>query len=385
MRVGVALLSVITLALVWLPRHAEEESKRPTQLPVLPHIAPVSEVWPEAVSVVPAERKDGTWLWPIGSLGQDELLLMSDERAPEFSSFNTRTKRQHVMARAPEWAECGGCFEIQKTALGTTHVAMIIKGYVPGASAGGQRHYEVWAMPRAGGSMRMVARLPLSVQAEGAHIDGFQIIGENVVWWGYDGDIWRVSLHGGEPEQVLPGRRLRVSSWPWAYDRYERIVINLDTGQETEVTEAEDFEHRLACGPAWCVGEDWQELWKVTQATVLRVDGSDRVTVPGDALLMRPPIRDRLALLGVPTVAGDDSIPNTWGAATLGHVMQVYDRCTRKAAILGSYTLTKAEMPWGEIKIGVWPQDGPVLYWRTTQNRLMVVDLARVGESPCSA
>ncbi|MFD9946752.1 hypothetical protein ACFWYW_17315 [Nonomuraea sp. NPDC059023] len=162
-------------------------------------------------------------------------------------------------------------------------------------------------------------------------------------------------------------------------------MINLDTGQETEVSEAEDLEHRLACGPAWCVGQDWQGPWKVTQATVLRVDGSDRVDVPGDALPMRPPIRDRLALLGVPTVDGDDSNPKTWGAATLGHVMQIYDRCTGEAALLGSYdALTKPETPWGAIKAGVWPQDGPVLYWPTTQNRLMVVDLARVGASPCS-
>ncbi|MFE0155517.1 hypothetical protein ACFWY5_50845 [Nonomuraea sp. NPDC059007] len=66
-------------------------------------------------------------------------------------------------------------------------------------------------------------------------------------------------------------------------------------------------------------------------------------------------------------------------------MMQIYDRCTGEAALLGSYdALTKPETPWGAIKAGVWPQDGPVLYWPTTQNRLMVVDLARVGASPCS-
>jgi hypothetical protein len=66
--------------------------------------------------------------------------------------------------------------------------------------------------------MRMVSRLPPSLQAEAVDLYGFQIAGEHAAWWGYDGDIWKVPLSGGEPEQLLPQRRLRVSSWPWAYD-----------------------------------------------------------------------------------------------------------------------------------------------------------------------
>ncbi|WP_440085747.1 hypothetical protein [Streptosporangium sp. LJ11] len=384
------MLLAIALGVAWTSRD-EEVPERPAQLPALPHLAPIGEVWPEAVSVVPAERKDGTWLWPVGALDSDHLLLRTHEHRTEFISFNTRTKKQRVIARAPKWAACGGCFEVQKMALGTSHVAFFVKGYAPGASPGGQRHYELWTMSRTGGPMRMAVRLPSNVQAEDAYVHGFQITGGHAVWWSYDGDVWRVPLSGGEPEQVLPGRRLRVSSWPWAYDEYERTVVNLDTGQETEVTEIDDLQHRLACGPAWCVGEDWQELWKVTRATVLRVDGSDRTTLPGDALLMRPLIRDRLALLGVPTITGvsavdeDDFIPRTWGAGGLGHVTQVHDRCTRQTALLGSYALTRAEGPWSEIKIGAWTQDGPLVFWRTTQDRLVVADLARVGASNCPA
>ncbi|MCA2178683.1 hypothetical protein LDL08_21060 [Nonomuraea glycinis] len=383
MRAGVALLLVLAVGVAWASRDEEEVPQRPAELPVVPHLDPVKDVWPDVVSVVPAERKDGMWLWPIGALGGDELLLMTREHRPEFISFNTRTKKQRVFAQAPERAACGGCFEVQATTLGASHVALLVKGYASGASYGGQRHYELWAMPRTGGPMHMVSRLPLGVQAEEAYVYGFQIAGEHAVWWGYDGDVWRVPLSGGEPEQLLPGRRLRVSSWPWAYDQYERSVVNVETGQEIEVAAADDLDHRLACGPAWCVGEDRQELWKVTQATVLRVDGSERTTVPGDALLMRPPIRDRLALLGVPTVDGDDSIPRTWGAGGLGHVAQIYDRCTHQSALLGSYALTKAEMPWGEIKIGAWTQNGPLVFWRT-RDRLVVVDLARIGGSSCS-
>lgn len=264
-RAAAVLSLVIALGLTWASRE-EEGPERPARLPELPSLASVDEVWPEAVSMVPAERKDGTWLWPLGALDEDELLLRTDEYRPAFISFNTQTKEQRVLTRAPKWAACGGCFEVQETALGSSQVAWLVKGYAPGASSGGRRHYEVWAMPRTGGTMHMVARLPATVQAEEAYVDGFQISGEDVVWWGYDGDIWRVPLRGGAPEQVLPERRLRVGSWPWAFDEYERIVVNLQTGQEIEVTEADDLAHRLACGPAWCVGEDWQRLWRVTRA-----------------------------------------------------------------------------------------------------------------------
>lgn len=334
--------------------------------------------------MLPAERADGTRLRPVGTLGNDEMLLMTDERRPAFLSFNTRTEKQRVLAQAPDWATCGGCFEVQATAIGAGHVALLVKGYGPGAVPGGKRHYELWAMPRTGGTMHMVARLPANVKAAEDYLAGFQIVGDFAAWWGYRGDIWRVPLGGGNPEQVLPGKDLQVSSWPWAYNRYQRIVVNLDTGQEINVTEAADLRHRLACGPVWCVGEDWQEPWKVTRATVLRVNGSDRMTVPGDALPMRPPIHDRLALLGVPTVFGDDAIPKTWGAATLGHVMQLYDLCTRRTALLGSSELLKAEMPWSAIKTGSTTPDGPILYWRTTKDRFVVVDLARIAALPCS-
>ncbi|GAA3408935.1 hypothetical protein GCM10018952_07820 [Streptosporangium vulgare] len=90
---------------------------------------------------------------------------------------------------------------------------------------------------------------------------------------------------------------------------------------------------------------------------------------------------------GVSAADGDDFIPqDDLGIRVLGHVNQVYDRCTPAGrALLGSHALTRATMPWGEIKIGTWPQDGPLVFWRTTRNRLVVADLARVGVSNCPA
>ncbi|MFF5211399.1 hypothetical protein [Streptosporangium sp. NPDC000396] len=229
----------------------------------------------------------------------------------------------------------------------------------------------------------MVARLPENVQAEKAYIDGFQIIGDVAVWGGYRGDIWKVPLVGGHPEQILPDGSVQVSTWPWAYDEGERTVVNLDTGQEIRVAGADDLSS-LACGPAWCVGEERRELWKVTQATMLQINGANRHSVPGDALRFRPPIHNRLVFLGMPTVIGDDSIPRTWGGSALGPIIQLYDVCTRQNAFLGSSKLLKAEMPWNVIKMGSHAPDGPIVYWRTTQNRFVVVDLARIAAQPCS-
>ncbi|GAA4526902.1 hypothetical protein GCM10023096_61240 [Nonomuraea ferruginea] len=133
-------------------------------------------------------------------------------------------------------------------------------------------------------------------------------------------------------------------------------------------------------------GDGWQEPWQTTRATVLRVDGSDRTTVPGDALMQRPPIRDRLALLRVPTVEGDDSIPRSWGRRHSDTSPRV-STAARAAALLGTHSSMHEEMPWTEIKTGVWAPDGPLLYWRTDGDQFVVADLGGIdiASSPCPA
>jgi hypothetical protein len=111
---GIAL--VIAASTVWGYR-AETVPERPGKLPGLPELTSATEVWPEASSTVPAERTDGTLLMLVAALGKNEMLMRTDEHRPVFLTFDTRTKAQHVLARAPEWAACGGCFEIQAAAF----------------------------------------------------------------------------------------------------------------------------------------------------------------------------------------------------------------------------------------------------------------------------
>lgn len=96
LRLGLLLLFVITLGVTWASDDEEGVPERPAQLPAVPHLYPIADVWPEAVSTVPAEREDGTWLWPVGALDGDHLLLRTHERRPEFISINTRTNKQRV-------------------------------------------------------------------------------------------------------------------------------------------------------------------------------------------------------------------------------------------------------------------------------------------------
>ncbi|NRQ39225.1 hypothetical protein HII36_46500 [Nonomuraea sp. NN258] len=324
--------------------------------------------------MLPAELEDGTWLWPVGALGRDEILLIAQARRPAFFGFDTRTKSRRLLARAPEWASCGGCFEIQKTAIGADLIAVIVKGYAPDATTGGKRHYEIWTMPRTGGAMRMAVRLPENLQAEEAYVDGFQIVGNTAVWWGIDSDIWRVPLAGGTPEQVRPGDRAHVSSWPWAHDAAAKTIIHLGTGEEIDV---DATGHPLACDSVWCVGADGRS----DEVVVLKADGGGRVTVPGTVLMFKPPIHNRLVLLRMP----GRQYGGSFGGSALGAIVQLYDICTRRQAFLGSATLARAELPWDAIRLGAHTPEGPIVYWRAGGNRFVVVDLARITAHPCAS
>ncbi|GAA3160866.1 hypothetical protein GCM10010466_59740 [Planomonospora alba] len=360
---------------------AEEPSGRPDTLPVLPSLTPVGDVWPEAVLAAPRELENDVTVIPVASLSADELLLMTThEHRPTFIGFNVKTERRRTLARAPEWAECGGCFEIQHTAVNATQVAWLVRGYAPGATNGGRRHLELWTMPRTGGPMRAVTRLPGNGNR---NVFGFEITDDTAAWWDYEGGIWRVPLAGGEPVQVLPGRRLRVTSWPWAWDEGERTVVNLVTGQEIQVSGGDDLGH-LTCGPTWCVG-DAGPPYGIRNVALLRLNGSERTTVPGDAMLQMVPIRDRITLLGLPTIIGDNSVPGTWGAGQLGPAVQLYDRCTKQSALIGSPDMAKARETWNEIKTGAATAQGPLLFWKSAREGYTVLDLARIIDSPCKS
>ncbi|WP_436760871.1 hypothetical protein [Streptosporangium sp. V21-05] len=372
------ILSLALLVCTGTACTSHQPPERPAQLPALPQLTPVSDVWPEAVITVPGKLKNGTAVLPVAMLSANAVLLTTRERRPTFLSLDLRTDHPRVLATAPKWAACGGCFEIQRTAVSATQVALLIKGYKSDSQYEGQRQVELWAMPRSGGPMRKVTGLPANGQD---HLRGFEITNDLAVWWNSDG-IWRVPLTGGEPERVLPERDLLVTSWPWAYDEKRQSVINMVNRHESQVRPGDNIDD-LRCGSMWCVGRVIPQPYGVMTAVVQRTDGSGRTTIPGTPLDLAP-IRDRLALFGLPGVFGDDSVAVTWGSSRLGPSIQLYDRCTRQAALLGSPDKTKAQATWNEIEFGAATPNGPTLFWKTTRGRYTVLDLSRVTDPPCA-
>ncbi|MEU3168357.1 hypothetical protein [Streptosporangium sp. NPDC006930] len=358
---------------------APESPARPEHLPALPVLDPVKDIWPDAVGSAPRKLKGGGTLLPVAMLGKHEMLMRDWAKRPTFFNVNTRSGRHRQLSTAPRWAECGGCFEIEHTALSATQVAWLVSGYAPGATYGGQRHVELWAMPLVGGSMRMVTRLPINKDQQ---IFGFQITEDTAAWWGYEGDVWKASMSGGRPEPVRPDRKLRVTNWPWAWDVSERTVINLATGEERRVTAGRDL-RELTCGPVWCVGQAESVPYEMRKVVIMRLDGAERTELPGDANLRMAPFRETIFLLGLPTIRGDDSREITWGAAQLGPLIQLYDRCTKRTAVIGSSALQKRGMPWHEIKVGATSPEGSTLFWVGNRERYTVLDLARIAESSC--
>ncbi|MGJ6963546.1 hypothetical protein ACSDR0_16705 [Streptosporangium sp. G11] len=239
---------------------------------------------------------------PIAMLGKDAVLLTTLERRPAFLSFDAKTGHSRVLATAPRRTSCEKCFEVKRAALNSKQVAWLIqRGERPDARHD-ERHLELWTMPRTGGSLRMVTRLPAGA---GDYTKGFQVTGDLAVWWGFNG-AWSVPLAGGEPRRILPEGALRVTSWPWGYDRSRRSVVNLLTRQENKARHLDDTEG-LYCGPAWCVGRVTGRPHEAVQVVMQHVDGSGRTTVPGFPLALMPPIRDRFALLHPLAVSRDGS------------------------------------------------------------------------------
>ncbi|MEV0997222.1 hypothetical protein [Nonomuraea sp. NPDC050202] len=205
-------------------------------------IAPATEVWPEAVMKVPADRL------PLTGLSATEALTYRDKR---FEVYDSATGRTRVLGRTP--------VDPAPVAVGTRYIAWA------GAA------FDLWIMPRDGGEARRVGRAAAEVY-ELAVTDGF------LLWSGEQSGIYRLPLAGGAPEPLPGAATLRLASWPWAHEwdaagNVTRIV-NLETGGSTGVAVPPGAD-RWQCGAEWCTGMLDGRL------IVQRVDGSGRRTLPG--------------------------------------------------------------------------------------------------------
>ncbi|MGW3346745.1 hypothetical protein ACWDA3_25825 [Nonomuraea rubra] len=204
-------------------------------------ISPATEVWPEAVMKVPADRL------PMTALSAREVLTYRNKR---FEVYDAATGGTRVLGQVPA--------DPVRVAVGARHLAW----------AGQDR--ALWIMPREGGEARRVGRATADVY-ELAVTDGF------LAWSGERSGVHRLPLAGGTPELMPGAENLRLASWPWAHEwdaagNVTRIV-NLEAGASTGVAVPPGAE-RWQCGTEWCTGLLDDRL------IVQRVDGSARRTLP---------------------------------------------------------------------------------------------------------
>ncbi|GAA3443360.1 hypothetical protein [Planomonospora venezuelensis] len=251
--------------------------QRPTQAGKAPRIRPAAEVWPAAVSTIPAKAPDGWRYRPITALSATELLLAAEssfERSGRLEVYDTARGSRTVLAEMPAPEGVKGYFA-QSVDVGAEYVAWY--GTTPD---GGDRWADFWVVPRTGGTARQVG----VVTGEQAEVEALGTTADSVVWSVSGGGVYRMPLGGGTPERIEGTDGLHLLSWPWATDVGERDwekpqtrLVDLETMQTTEVSVPEGMK-AFGCGLEWCFGAGESEENRIVAG---RTDGSQRRTVPG--------------------------------------------------------------------------------------------------------
>ncbi|MFC4063048.1 hypothetical protein ACFOWE_32620 [Planomonospora corallina] len=240
-------------------------------------VRPAAEVWPAAVSTIPAKAPDGWRYRPVTALSATELLLAAEssfEKAGRLEVYDTAGGSRRVLADMPGPPGAKGYFP-QRVEAGAENIVWY--GTNP---SGGAAWADFWVVPRSGGTARRIGE----VTGAPAEVDGIGVTADSVVWSVRAGGVYRMPLAGGAPERIEGADGLHLLSWPWAADVGERDfqkaqgkLVNLETGQVTEVKAAEGTT-TFRCGPQWCFGEGDGTGAK---AFAERVDGSRRSVLPG--------------------------------------------------------------------------------------------------------
>ncbi|GAA2875394.1 hypothetical protein GCM10010517_36290 [Streptosporangium fragile] len=239
-------------------------------------VRPVAEVWPEAVSTIPAKSADGRRYRPITGLSATELLLSAEssfEKAGRLEVYDTVSRRSTVLANMPATGVKG--YFAQDFEVGADHIAWW--GSTPGDP---DEWADFWVVPRSGGTPRRVGE----VTGDLSKVTRIAVTTDSLLWSVHGGGVYRLPLGGGNPERLRGTDGLHLLTWPLAADVGEREgeggkenqskVVNLETGQTTGVNVPGGVE-ALHCGPTWCFGE------MKNTALVQRLDGSGRRLLPG--------------------------------------------------------------------------------------------------------
>ncbi|GAB2477427.1 hypothetical protein GCM10027187_51380 [Streptosporangium sandarakinum] len=341
-------------------------------------VDPVAEVWPKAVSTIPAKAADGWKYRPITGLSATELLLTAEssfEKAGRLEVYDTAARKSTVLAEMPGPPGVKGYF-VQGVEVGADSIAWW--GETPNNR---DEWADFWVVPRTGGTARQVGE----VTGAQAHVERIGVTADFVFWSVRAGGVYRMPLTGGSPEYITGTDGLHLLSWPWAFDvangregedwdRNQTKLFNLETGQTT-VVNAPDGARGLRCGPAWCFGASGDE------SIVQRTDGSDRRTLPGLSNMMEhTPLAGRFAFFSLSGVTGRDAAGEEIEDAH-APLAVVYDPVTGRTAGVGKRN------PSGGGGIGTGTSSSPtsIIYWdedRRQVEECKVEDVSSVPASP---
>ncbi|WP_406319605.1 hypothetical protein OHA77_19960 [Streptosporangium sp. NBC_01639] len=336
-------------------------------------IRPAAEVWPSAVSTIPAKAADGWKYRPIAGLSATELLLSAEssfEKAGRLEAYDTVTGKSTVLADMPAPEGVKGYFA-QDIEVGAESIAWW--GETPNDS---DKWADFWVVPRAGGTAKQVGQ----VTGELADVERIGVTADSVVWSVGGGGIHRIPLNGGTPELIEGTDGLHLLSWPWAVDvaqgregedldKNQTKLVNLATRHTVEVN-APDGTQGLRCGPAWCLGD----------GVVQRVDGSEHKATP-PALYTGG--------MGTTSLAGGFGFFSVVGRDARGEEIEdgdaplaaVYDPATGTTGGVGK----RDRSGGGSIGTGVSSSPPSIIYWDEDQRQVeecKMVDAASVPRAP---
>lgn len=307
-------------------------------------VRPAAEIWPSAVSTVPARAADGWSYRPVTGLSATELLLIAEssfEKAGRLEVYDTATGRSTVLGGIPEPPGVKGYFP-QDFEVGTDYIAWF--GTTPNH---GDRWADFWVMPRLGGTARRVGE----VDGDMAEVERIGVDRDHVFWSAREGGVYRMPILGGAAESVAGTEGLHLLSWPWAGDAAERyggtgnqkVLLNVRTG-ERRTPEVPEGVVGLRCSEVWCVGRKGEGV------IVQRVDGSAGRYV-----------RDLAGAAGLPVVQGRYREFSALGPGRTTFSAILYDLATGEAAGIGWMS---RDGTVGGRGTGVSSSPSSIYYWR---------------------
>ncbi|MFG1960368.1 hypothetical protein [Nonomuraea sp. NPDC049028] len=227
-------------------------------------LRPAAEVWPSAVSTIPAKAADGWTYRPVTAMSATELLLRADKSPQEgrrLEVYDTARRKATVLGEIPNVRDYS--FP-QGVELGPTYIlwwATVLNA---------RDAVDLWVLPRSGGTAARVGRISGPLMS----IDRIGVLRDRVVWSVKEGGLYSVPITGGTA-RAMPGTDgLHLVSWPWAADAgqaidhqvNQRVLVNLETGKRTPLRAPKGVK-QMRCAPTWCAGMQGE------QAVAWRRDG----------------------------------------------------------------------------------------------------------------